>query len=111
MYWDTPDRQIDPDNDPDLEAAFEAYLDSTEYLIDLGDAIEELIETNPSMFGEIILEQLMSTDLLRLMNHPETFGIELREDVERALTIQVQEDVENEWIEKYQEARRDAGIH
>ena len=111
MYWDVPDRQIDPDDDPELEAAFEDYLESTEYLIDLGDAIETLIETNPSMFAEMVIEQLVSTDLMRLMLHPETFGIELREDVERALTTYVQEDVENEWIEKYQESRRDRGLH
>jgi hypothetical protein len=33
MYWDTPDRDIDPPEDPKMQKAFERYLDSKEYRV------------------------------------------------------------------------------
>jgi len=107
MYWDVPDREVNAPEDPQLQKAFTEYLDSTEYLIDLTEAVEELINKNPSLFAEFVIDQMMDIELSMLMVEPEKFGESLREDVERALVNYVSEDVEQAWIERYEDERRD----
>lgn len=106
MYWDSPDRPLDPPEDRQKDEAFEAYLDSREYRVDLADAIEDLIQMNPHVFAEFVIDAQADMNLSILMVDPTEFGIRVRDEVERQLTEHVREDVEQKWSERYDEDRR-----
>ena len=106
MYWDCPDRNLDPPEDRERDEAFEQYLASREYVLDLAEAVEDLIQISPHVFAEFVIDAQADMNLAILMVDPTEFGIRVRDEVEGKLTEHVREDVEQRWIDKYDEDRR-----
>jgi len=106
MYWDTPDRDIDPPEDPKMQKAFERYLDSKEYRLDLAEAIEDLVQKTPHVFAEFVIDAQADMNLAILMSDPCEFGCQVREEVERQLVQFVEEDVQQAWVDNYESQRR-----
>jgi predicted choloylglycine hydrolase len=106
MYWDCPDRPLDPPEDRERERAFEKYLSSRDYILDLAEAVEDLIQISPHVFAEFVIDAQADMNLAILMVDPAEFGIRVRDEVEEKLTEHVREDVEQAWINRYDEDRR-----